>query len=147
MEDHDDVTYDSSGLARAMRSGETDAYLKAVRQKLDDPAWTEFTDDAIAAHRRGGEIDLVNLLKGDPSTRVGYATQQILERTVPACTTDLDDVLVLTADATARGGEGVPYWMLSALSRWCELSPANASAAMDAVRDGRAPAVGQRLLP
>jgi len=140
MDEKDDETFDVSGLARAMRTGETDAYLKASRRKLDDPAWARFTDDVIAAHRRGGEIDLVNILKGDPSARVGYATRQLLEHAVPACTTNLEDVLALTADATARGEEGVPYWMLSALSRWCELSPANASPAMDAVRDGRAPA-------
>lgn len=139
MDDTGDLTFNASGLARAMRYGETDAYLRTARRKLDDAAWTAFADNAVSAHRRGGEVDLVNLLKGDPSIRVGFATQQLVERAVPACTPDFDDVLEMVADAAARGGDGVPYWLLSGLARWCELSAMNAAAALDAVRDGRAP--------
>ena len=134
MDDNDDATFDAPSLGRAIRSGETDDYLKAARRKLDDPAWAAFADDAVAAHRRGGEVDLLNLLKGAPSTRIGFATQQLVERAVPACTADLDDVLILTEDAAARGGDCVPYWMLSLLSRWSELSPANASSALKKAR-------------
>lgn len=140
MTEDDEGEHDIAGLAAAMRSGEIDRYLKSARRQLDDDAWAGFADAAVAAHRRGGKVDLVTILKGDSARRVGYATQQLVDRAVPAVVADVDDVLALTADASARNGGEPPYWILSALSRWCEVSSANAAAALDAVRAGRAAA-------
>lgn len=127
------------GLAYAIRSGGTDEHLKSLRQNLDEDGWNRFADAAVAAHERGGEIDLVNLLKGGQGTRVGFATQQLVERAVPTCTPGLEDLLTLLSDAVVREDGKTPYWMLSGVSRWCEISADNAQAALEAVRDGRAP--------
>jgi hypothetical protein len=121
-----------------MHDGKTDEYLNQAMSALDDPAWAAFADDAGAAHRRG-DLDLTSVLAGELGCRVGYATQQFVEKAVAASGLGLDGLLALaTAGALREKDSETPYWMKSAIGQWGELDQGNPARLLGAIRDARA---------
>lgn len=135
----DGYLHDIAGLIVAAKAGLGDAYLKQARRDLDDGGWQSLIDQGVDAHRQG-DLELVDLLAGSADTRIGYSTQQFVEKATASADLSLEGLLAVVAAAALRLKGEVPYWMMNATERWCERNVDNPMRLFETIRDGRAPA-------
>lgn len=135
----EDFPHNIAGLIAAVNAGTGDSYLKQARRDLDDGGWQALIDQGVDAHRQG-DLALVDLLAGSTDVRIGYSTQQFIEKAVAAADLDLEGLLAVVAAAALRFNGEVPYWMMTATERWCERDAENPMRLFEEIRDARAPA-------
>ena len=140
MADDEPQTFDIARLIGSMATGKAEVYLKEARLGLDEAGWTAFSAAGAAAHVCG-DLELTELLAGDPGKHVSYSTQQFVTKAMPECDLELDGLLALiTASASREENGKTPYWMISAVEKWLGFDTGKLTLLLDAICDDRAPA-------
>ena len=101
--------------------------------------WEDLVTGATAAHR-GGAIDLIAAFAHATEERLSYGCQQFLEEVLPRLKLDQPQVLELVIGLSERSrGQGLPYYLSSWFSGWCEAKASRPWALLEEIRTGSAP--------